>query len=321
MIRPRRSGGLIVARDRSGSGGRFLMRCVGATGIVLVCCHSSKVMAARPEAPAATCPSPQAIGQAVRTLLGRPPIDADGSDPPIAVRDLGDSYTVSVKGNSRAYRDAARDCEERVRAAAVFVALTLAPSSVEATEAAEAVPVLSKDVSHDVSHSWGAQLEVGALGAMAPRTDTSQFVVGGEARFVATAERWGLSLGFSLPTSSTFNPASVQVREARYPFDLGLRRFWTGKWLQVALDAGVLAALCQLRQVNRPVADTSTRFEAGGRVAATLATESATLGLYIRAYAEFIPFPRRIAVLPQGIIGQTSVVWMGATVGVAARFH
>jgi hypothetical protein len=334
----------------SGTGGRFLLSCVGPTGLAIICCHSSTVAAAKPETPnaetpASACPSRQAVVQAVRTLLGRSKLEADGPgdrldrpDLAIDVRDLGDRYSVSVKGNNRSYRDAARDCDARARAAAVFVALTLVPSSVEAAErddrsrerAATAPPPspapapaagLAAEGPPGVPHSWGAQVEVGALGAIAPRTDTSQFVIGGELRFVVTAASWGLSLGGSLPTSSTFDPGAVRVREARYPVDVSVRRFWTSRWLRVALDAGVLAALCQLRQVDQPTAGTSTRFEAGGRAAATLATESASFGLYIRAFSEVVPFPRPIAVEPQGIIGRTSSFWMGATVGVAARFH
>jgi hypothetical protein len=315
-----------------------LRRRVANTGIafavVLAFFQSSSVALASDVEEESRCPTLDAVQAAVRSLLGPTFVETpDQGAHPIAVHDLGDRYRVDVKGRTREYADETRDCGARARAAAVFVALTLAPSQIDSPGAAVDVPPVTASASpRDAtppppipfarrrSEGWYGQIELGALGAAAPRASGSQLVAGAELRLVVTTPTWGFSLGAGLPTQATFDAASVRVREGRYPFDIGIRRFWTAAWLGGGIDLGALAALCRMEQVDQSSA-TQTHIELGIRSAATLAASFTRFGLYIRAFSEFIPVTRQIAIEPRGIIGRTSPLWIGATVGLAARFY
>ena len=90
---------------------------------------------------ASTCPTHEAVESALRSLLGPSDVDAGAAAARISVRDFGNQYLVSVKGNAREYDDDARDCEARARVAAVFAALILSPSNDRALQPdAEAAP-------------------------------------------------------------------------------------------------------------------------------------------------------------------------------------
>src|SRR5260370_32589999 len=80
----------------------------------------------------ARCPSRDAIAFAVGVLLdrSRAPVNADTVAREIEVHDLGDRYVVQIRGRRREFTDDARDCSKRVRVAAVFVALTVAPPDI-----------------------------------------------------------------------------------------------------------------------------------------------------------------------------------------------
>ena len=311
--------------------GSPVLRALGLVGMALVC-STPIAAAAAPSGQESVCPALQAVEEAAGTLLGRSSGGANRLDEAILIQDLGDRYTVRVKGSVRAFTDEARDCDARARAAAVFVALTLSPSSVTAAEPqrdqppASPAPPPAIAVSPTVSkatRSWWTQVEIGAMGASAPRSQGSLFVVGAELRLVLTQARLGMTLGGSLPTPSTIDLGTVQVRQARYPFDLGPRVSWHSEWFFTALDLGPLAALCQLRRANVVNVDapTTTRVELGARGAATLGFEGNYFAVFLRASTEFILVTHKIAVEPEGTIGQTSAVWMGITVGVAGKFH
>lgn len=275
-----------------------------------------------------TCPTPEAVETAVRSLLGSSYLgDKDGT-PVVFVRDLGDQYLVSVKGSSREYRDDARDCAARARVAAIFAALVLAPSNQGTTKpGAEAKPSAALIPAQAVpgapprtARAGVVAIEAGILGAAAPRSGKSQLTAGGELRLVVTDDGWGLSLGGALPASSSFDLGLVRVGETRYPADLSIRRLWLSRWLVAALDFGAVGAFCRIQQMERLDVPVASHVELGVRAAATLSTDG-RWGVYIRAFSELIPITRQIAVEPQGVVGRTSPFWGGAALGVAARFH
>lgn len=76
------------------------------------------------------CPSAHEVETMLAPLLGasfglsdRPASSDDVLR--VAVRDLGVDYSVELPGGQRSYRDPTRDCQERARVAAVFLALNL----------------------------------------------------------------------------------------------------------------------------------------------------------------------------------------------------
>ena len=71
-----------------------------------------------------SCPTAAAVEDALAVLL---PPDARDDREWAAVVDRKDGYAVTVLGNERLYTDPQRDCAERARVSAIFIALTLRP--------------------------------------------------------------------------------------------------------------------------------------------------------------------------------------------------
>ena len=89
------------------------------------------------------CPTREAVAAALSPALVhiRPNVDPLPSD--FRLADLGDAFEVTAGGQVQRYADAARDCAERARVAAVFVALAMNPLSLEAPRPPPPVPPLA----------------------------------------------------------------------------------------------------------------------------------------------------------------------------------
>jgi hypothetical protein len=269
-----------------------------------------------------TCPTPEAVKESVRVLLSRSQIVTDTAAATVDVRDFGDRYAVTVNGRTREYTDEARDCGTRARAAAVFVALILTPPAVEPptplVEVARPKPAaVPAPVARPKAVSVG--VELGGLGATAPRKDGAEYVFAAELHLVVAGERWGVGLGGGLPTASTFDLGSVGVRERRIPLDLTIRRNWGASRLRAGLELGAVAAIYQLQQAAGPSTPAATRILPGARVGATLTAQARTVGVYARIFFEVTPVTQPIVVEPAS--GRTSPLWMGVALGLVAKFH
>jgi hypothetical protein len=111
----------------------------------------------------------------------------------------------------------------------------------------------------------------------------------------------------------------VPVRESRIPFDLGLRRELRALNLEASLELGLAAALTRLHQEALAGARTQTRVELGARAAGRLALNGA-LAPYLSVFTDIFPLPYRLSAEPRGEIGHTSPVWLGASLGLSAKF-
>jgi len=93
-----------------------------------------------------SCPSPAAVRGEVETLVPRERLNTRlraaslAGAAPVEVVDLGVRFQIVAAGNTREYRDEARDCAHRARIAAVFVVLVIDPAAI-LTETAAAPPV------------------------------------------------------------------------------------------------------------------------------------------------------------------------------------
>ena len=84
-----------------------------------------------PPAISGTCPDPGAVENALATLLSLAAPAPSGPRP--TVSDLGDHYSVAVGDRAKTYADPGRDCAERARVVATFIALVLDPEAQPAT--------------------------------------------------------------------------------------------------------------------------------------------------------------------------------------------
>ena len=292
-----------------------------------------------------TCPSREATEAAVHALLGQssiPPADLQQ----IEIVDLGERYVITVKERTREYTDETRDCGKRARVAAVFVALTLAPPDIGSPDAtpdavepsvpvnpiAPPTPVSPSPPVQSPAHvvpsppnnvpnptRWVPQAELGASFALAPRSEQSVVNWGGQFRFVLTSNRWGGTLGVDIPARSTLEIQSIRIQQARYTADLSLRINGNFGQFRSALDLGPLLALVQLQQMDLPGANRVSRWQAGLRLAASTALAGRIISPFVGVNVQIIPFPTLIAVIPDGVIGHTSAVWLGLTMGILLR--
>jgi hypothetical protein len=351
------------------------------------------------------------VARAVGALLRRSDGAASELEKEIDVTDAGSRFTVRVRGRTREYLDAARDCKERTRTAAVFVALTLAPPEIDslsdpaarsgsakggATSAAAsgtatpstATPSTATPKMATPNDSGGASargdatapessrsdapaatrpkakpkpptppqrasssaasasspssvasptdvgnpkrrnadasrlaLELGLLGALAPRDDATLLVAGAELRGAFTVGSLGLSLGLNLPSPSTLELSGARVKQERFAADASFRLLWRGGALSGAFDLGLLTAVSRLSRDGAGSVEGKRRLDLGLRAAASVEPLDAAVSPFFRVFAEVLPVTRKIALEPRGVVGETSLLWLGASLGISGKFR
>jgi hypothetical protein len=264
------------------------------------------------------CPSAEAVAVALGSAVGTE-TKATGKDVP-KVADLGDRFSVSAFGQAREYADPGRDCDERARAAAVFIALALNPPIVPPPPPAPPVGVqtaAAPPVAPPQSARW---LDVGAAarvdGSTQPETG---FAIGFEVRAAVGWHSLGVAAtaGVLAPTDSRFS--AVTVRQQRFPLSLALTaRHPIGERLAVAGAVGAALVPLTLRADGIDGAPSSTRLDAGVRLALELAfLATPRLAPFIGIHAEIFPRAYELDVNPPGDIGSTGRFWLGASVGLS----
>jgi hypothetical protein len=266
-----------------------------------------------------TCPSADAVTAALASALGS---DAKRDLAGVAkVIDEGDRFSVTALGQTRRYGDPARDCDERARAAAVFIALALNPPVVAlppapAPRAAQPVSVAATAPA-PASARW-VDVATAARFDGGPSAGTSA-AFGFEAR-VTVGWRWlgvAAAAGILAPTDSTLS--SVTVRQQRFPLSVALTaRRGLSQRLVVAGAVGAALVPLTLRAESLTGASQSTRLDAGVRLAVELRfLATPRLAPFIDLHAEIFPRAYELDVDPLGTIGSTGRFWLGAAVGLS----
>ena len=268
------------------------------------------------------CPSADAVTAALASALGN---DTKRDLSGIAkVIDDGDRFSVTALGQTRQYGDPARDCDERARAAAVFIALTLNPPVVPLPPA-PAPDVASQQVTVAATQAAPARgsqpwIDVAAAARLdgGPAAGASA-AFGFEAR-ATVGRRWlgvAATVAILAPTDSTLS--SVTVRQQRFPLSIALTaRHAIAPRLAFAAAVGAALVLLTLRGEALDGASQSTRVDAGVRLAfelRLLATQR--LAPFIGLHAEVFPRAYQLDVDPLGTIGSTGRLWLGASAGLS----
>src|SRR5882672_4276079 len=115
---------------------------VGAMSIALwaATAHGAARASLRIAGDVRACPAPSQVAAVLGTLLRGTKIAGTSGLPgpdDASVSDEGSKFRVEIAGRERVFDDAERDCTERARQAAVFVALVLDPPLVADRSAAE----------------------------------------------------------------------------------------------------------------------------------------------------------------------------------------
>ena len=284
-----------------------------------------------------TCPTPRAVWAALDALVVIDRVEdrlreLPGGPGPVEVTDLGATFRVRVRDRSREYEDAARDCGNRAKLAALFVALamdsaddpTVAKLPKKLLETPPETPPLPP-VSATVSEPPAARtppthvlhLEVGADGRVA--IGASSTAPGALAQLAWERGRLELTAGArgSAPAQATIG--DVHVRQWRVGAQLGARmRLLRDRAVSPFLELGAIAALLSERASDLASARAGMAGELGivaGGGARFLRRSWGSA--FVLVEAELDPAPPTISALPAGELGRTPRVWVGGAAGLS----
>ena len=260
------------------------------------------------------CPGAEAVTAALRSALGS---DAKvGVSEPPRVSDQGDRFSVAAAGQVQQYADPGRDCEERARAAAVFIALALnpplAPPGPAPTVRDAPAPPPPPASARWLDLAVAARADGGPGQAVGP-------AIGAEIH-AAAGWRWlgvPATAGILAPSEGTYS--SITVRQQRFPLSLALTaRRDVSQRLAIAGAAGAALVPLTVRATAIDGGPSSTRLDAGIRLAFELRFRATPrLAPFVDLHAEFFPRAYELQVDPLGTIGSTGRFWLGVSAGVA----
>ncbi len=272
-----------------------------------------------------SCPTREAVAAALSPALAhiRPNLDPLPSD--FRLADLGDAFEVTVGRQVQRYADAARDCTERARVAAVFVALAMNPPSLEPPRPPPPTPPPAiqqpqPPPAPEPERSW---LSVGIAarvdGAVGGGGDaTSGATAGGELDVAFGKGSFGIEASAGVVTSTQNPIGSVQVTQQRFPCSLSATfRRRASAHLEIGADLGAALTPFTLHGQGLDMTLPVTRFDAGARLALELRVARPTLAPFANLHVEYFPRTYEIAVAPLGNIGTTAPLQIGLSLGVA----
>jgi hypothetical protein len=246
-----------------------------------------------------------ALGQVVATD------GADAAVSEIAVRDLGASWHIEVRGRASTYAEPARNCAERARVAAVFAALVLAPP--DRDEDAEAAT--SSDQAASRSYRLPLTVELAPLLAVAAGANVP-LGGGGQLRIAHSGQHLGLAGGAEATAFSKLDAGTYGASVTRIAFDVSAREAWSSESLGFAAELGPYLALLRVRGTGLYENGTSNHVDAGGRAAFT-ARLRGRLAPFMSVQAALGARRVDLVVDPGGTLGHVPRLWLGLSAGVA----
>jgi hypothetical protein len=266
------------------------------------------------------CPSAAAVTAALGSALGGEP--RTGATEVPRVSDEGERFSVVALGQTRRFADPARDCDERAREAAVFIALALNPPIVPRApepgppDAAPQVTIVAPPPP-TAPERW---LDIGAAARLdgGPASETSA-ALGFEARASAGVRWFGVAATAGVLAATESKLSSVTIRQQRFPLSAALtaRRTLSPRFAV----AGALGAALVPFTVHGETLDggaTTTRLDAGVRLAAEVRFHATPrLSPFLDLHAEIFPRTYQLDVDPLGAVGSTGRFWAGLSVGLS----
>jgi hypothetical protein len=276
-----------------------------------------------------TCPSSEAVEQALAPLLKTELLAAAGAAS--KVEDRGNHFLVSVRDQTGQYADPARDCAERARVSAVFIALTLNPPQIQRSEPppnmkqaphVDALPPTPELSSTPPKTAW-ARLDLGARFDGTLYSGSSATIASGlELRASLRNQSVGVAVGAAIFAPVVWELSGVLVSAQRFPSHLGLRLHLPVPPLELNLDLGVAAALFTLHALEATGEPLATRVDVGPRIALTTHFETSRgLAPYVGVQVEYFPQAYHIDVEPVGRLGSTPKLWVGLSLGASLALN
>jgi hypothetical protein len=242
----------------------------------------------------------------------------------ITVSDLGDSYVVAVGPRTKTYSDPSRDCIERARIAAAFVALVLAPEATApptTTVAPPPPPTPPRRLPTPPAQRW-LRVDARVAAEFAPQ----QGLVAPGAALTVGAGRgtFGVHATCAWSSSSSIGVAADagSVAIERFPCAVGpVARIVPARGrLEVDVDPGLALGALIVRGRGFATTFEAARLEVGARLAldATLHLGSTPRGLapVLGLEVTYYPAAYDLDVTSRGTVASSPNVWAGVTAGV-----
>ena len=271
------------------------------------------------------CPAPAQVASVLAPLLrGTKISSAPGSSGPedASVSDQGSKFRVEIAGRERVFSDSERDCTERARQAAVFIALVLDPPLVADRSLVETPPEKPAPIVTPSRPRSGPNLdlELGSFFQSSPAAaERSAALAGG----VVARARWRQS--FYLSAGAGVSPGSlhfadVDARAWWFPIDVAAGFAYRSSSFEIAADLGPALTILSITAENLDRAESNVRLDVGGR--ASLGGRlwlSEKIALFVSAQTMVFPHPYRLVIEGQGDVGATPGLWWGGTLGFVTR--
>jgi hypothetical protein len=240
---------------------------------------------------------------------------------------------VTVAGQERSFVDGGRQCAERARHAAVFVALIVDPPAIaelgpEAPDASlakapSATPVDAARPPPERRPSGMAwDVALGAVMFVAPAGEGRRTaVVQGVTAFARGKRGFHLALGAGvLRGALRFDAAEADAFWIPIDVAAGFSTRTTA-W-EMGVEVGPNASILSIAAENLRQASRQVRLEVGGRVSAwSRFWFSKQFAAFLSAEAVARPLPYVLDIDPRGSIGEMPPLWFGASAGIAAALE
>lgn len=270
------------------------------------------------------CPSPLAVALALQRLLTHTTVTPTLVDTPapaergrtVHIIDLGRRHIVMIEGHRREFVDDLKQCAERAKVAAVFIALVVEPPVVAAPSSPPSPVVTRREPRVD--------LEVGGLFDIGLSADAEGSLLSGGAvlRLFAGTAHVGAVLSIAGLSPTTLEFTAVSAKLTRVPMALALRGAFDVKRIRLAGDLGLSGTVVIAEGLAADAHETPTGFELGVYAAAMIELwMHRRVAPFLALQAVVAPVPYRLALHDQGVIGHTPYVWIGLSLGVAVKIR
>ncbi len=249
-----------------------------------------------------------------------------GAQTSASVADRGAAYVVAVGDRTKTYADADRNCDQRARIAAAFIALALEPEPVppEPERVAPPAPVAPSAPEDRVPQAapppgvpWARLDGVGAFEVSSPLGLGSP---GLGLEIAAGRGAWGAWAACTWIGAATMRlaVAGESLRLERFPCAIGPTARLLTRVLETELKAGL--ALGAVRAAGEGFATlySAERLEVGARLAIDAAlhlSPDARLEPVAGLEVTYYPVPYHLVRAPGGIVASTPTLWAGLTAG------
>jgi len=288
-----------------------MRRCLG--WLTLACVFDPLLAQAATVDAAGDCPAgadiDAALAQLLSTKAGRT------SSAAVTVRDLGATWAVHVAGRSATYSDPDRNCAERTKVAAVFVALVLEPPDIGEPSPAPAMPESAGSAQPRVPRAHRLDLAPAFLVAPGAGKRSSAMTWAGALRWLASGEHFGLTAGLegSYPAVAKVQPYELSL--ARISIDTSASLCWRWSTAELGIELGPYGALLLAHGRGLYASASSTHMDAGGRLGFRAQTISRWVSPFLALQAELSARRFSLRVDPIGNVGTAPRIWLGVLAG------